>query len=92
MNKGRITKLVCPACEGTGATNLFVGYACFWCRGAKRLPVADALRYADNTFSLAGGGYLGGDHDLDEMRRMEDRARKIYALAEVAPPWKAVLA
>ncbi len=81
----RITKIVCPACEGTGV--VYNVLPCQWCRSAKRLPVADALRYADNLHTIAGGGYIAGDHSLEHMREMEAEAAAIRALVEGhAPP------
>jgi hypothetical protein len=83
----KITKLVCPSCVGTGKFRGSSEFVCRWCKGGKRVPVGTALRYADNLWVLAGGGYLAGDHDYDYMRQMENRARDIYHVAQRKPSW-----
>jgi len=87
--KARITKLVCPSCEGTGKFSLFGTFPCMWCEGLKRVDTTTAKRYADNIWTLAGGGYLAGDHDIKEKNEMEDRAHLVYSLIEEKPPWDA---
>ncbi len=82
----RITKIICPSCEGSGEGLL--DYPCFWCKGTTRLPVADARRYADTTWTFAGGAYVIGDCSYDEMRKQEAKAERIYALTGAVPPWK----
>lgn len=81
----RVTKLLCPTCEGSG--QFLADFVCPSCRGERRISVDDAIRYADWTYVIAGGGYVAGDHDLDDMRRMEARAEAIYALVGRTPPW-----
>lgn len=83
----RVTKIVCPACEGTGIFDL-LDTACMWCGGKKRLPTKEALRYADTIYCLSGGGYIDGDMSLAELRAEEKRAENIYALAGMKAPWK----
>ena len=68
------TKVVCPACI-PGILQLFD--KCLWCGGSKRLPIKDALRYADVVYMCAGGGYITGDYNYTEMRQQEAYARKI---------------
>lgn len=83
---GRITKIVCPSCEGTGKFGVNVA-ACMWCGGDIRIPVATARRYADHIYMIAGGGFVAGDHDYEHKVEMEQRAAKIYALTGEAAPW-----
>lgn len=86
----KITKLVCPSCEGSGLFGLFACYGtpCMWCCGDKRVPVKTALRYADHIWMIAGGGYVAGDHDLEHKQELEKRAEYIYSVAQQSPPWK----
>ncbi|ORE90954.1 hypothetical protein [Aurantimonas sp. 22II-16-19i] len=88
MAEVRITKIICGSCEGTGECRLLAPAPCLWCKGARRLPTADALHYANTVYMLAGGGYIAGDHDLEVMRKMEAQAECIYALSGAVPPWK----
>jgi len=83
----RITKTLCPSCEGTGKFRS-LDFPCMWCRGEKRLPVEKTKQYADQMWMLAGGGYIAGDHDLKEMREMEAKAEGIYELIGEKSPWK----
>lgn len=87
MSKPRITKLVCPSCEGTGQFRGGLSINCMWCRGEKRLPVTDALRYADIEWNFAGGGYIAGDYSFDEMVKQERKAERIYDIAGIPTPW-----
>lgn len=86
MAEARITKIICPSCEGSGKFRS-LDFACMWCGGAIRLPVARARHYADHIFMLAGGGFVAGDHDYEHKVEMEQRAEKIYALTGEAAPW-----
>lgn len=86
MRGYRITKMVCPGCEGSGKCWLFG--TCQLCAGTKRAPIKRALDHANHIYMLAGGGYICGDHSYDDMREMEAKAERVYALAESAPPWK----
>lgn len=88
----RITKIICPSCEGTGDCDLFStpnGHvACLWCAGTRRLMVAEAVRYADHIYMLGVGGYICGDHDLADADRMKAKAEAVCALAQQTPPWR----
>ena len=88
----RISKIICPSCEGTGECDLFAGpwghVKCQWCKGARRLLVAEGIRYADQLYSLAIGGYICGDHDLEDADRMKAKAEAVCALAQQVPPWQ----
>lgn len=87
MTPPRITKIICPCCEGSGMSRL-LKLRCCWCLGARRVPVETAHRYAKLTWNLAGGGYIAGDHDIDTKLEMEKRAEAVYALTGIAPPWQ----
>lgn len=89
----RITKVICPSCGGTGVCDLFRGLPggdvrCNWCKGAKRLPVAEAINYAEFVYTIAVGGYVAGDHDKADADRMTDKAERVYALCQQVPSWK----
>jgi hypothetical protein len=83
----RVTKVICPSCEGSGKFMSSPVLRCMWCRGETRLPVEDARRYADNLWMLAGGGFIAGDHDFDHKIQMEKRAEAVYALTGEKAPW-----
>ncbi len=90
---GRVVRMVCPCCCGSGSSDFVIrgaAFVCGWCRGDGRVQTATALRYADHLFIIAGGGFIAGDHDLADMREIEAQAEAVYALAQIAPPWKAV--
>jgi hypothetical protein len=65
----RIVAIKCPSCKGSGK---FMGasFACLWCKGAKKLRRDDALRYANQSVTLAVGGYITGDLDWKERGEM----------------------
>jgi hypothetical protein len=81
-----VTKVSCPSCKGTGLF-LSMDVPCLWCKGTKKLVASGAKRYADQTYMLAGGGYIDGSHDLADMRRMEAEAEGIYHAVGADPPW-----
>jgi hypothetical protein len=84
----RVTKIVCPSCEGTGKFgSVVMDIPCMWCRGEIRVPVETAHRYADNLWMIAGGGFVCGDHDYTHKIEMESKAAGIYALTGNAAPW-----
>lgn len=81
----RITKILCACCKGKPEDSL-LGF-CMWCSDSKRMSADDAAHYASNLWFIAGGGYIAGDHDLDDMRRMEAEAAAVFALIERPVPW-----
>lgn len=83
----RVTKIVCPSCKGGGWFVKEFKWRCMWCNGKRRLSADDAARYANQTYMIAGGGYIAGDHDYADMRRMEGEAAQVYALLRRSPPW-----
>lgn len=86
MTTVRITKVLCPCCEGTGISPQ-LGFTCMWCGGRKRTSVDTALRYANQNYVLAGAGYIEGD-TLEALRANEAISEKIYAFVGKTPPWK----
>lgn len=86
MVKLRVTKVICPSCEGTGKF-LSLAVLCMWCRGEKRIPTERAHRYARNLHAIADEGFICGDHDYEHKIKMEERAGAIYALTGRDPPW-----
>lgn len=86
-NPLRITKIICPSCEGTGQFRMFGDFDCLWCKGAKRLPVKDARRYADVVWTFAGGDYIAGGSSYEEKIAQEEKAEKIYELTGSKAPW-----
>ncbi|MGY6246217.1 hypothetical protein ACXIUS_01550 [Bosea thiooxidans] len=80
MSGFRITKIVCPSCKGSGRSDLF-DIKCLWCRGAKRLSVADVDAWSAQVWVIAGGGYIAGDHSLADCRTMEAEANAARHLA-----------
>lgn len=86
MTKLRVTKIICPSCEGSGKFR-GLDVRCMWCCGEKRLPVAQAHRYADQLYMIAGGGYVCGDHGLIQKVEMEARAEAVYAITGTKAPW-----
>lgn len=83
----RVTKIVCPSCEGTGVSPLLNGLlACTWCRGDKRLTVDRSKAYASQLYNLSFG-YVLGDLDFDESREMIARAEAVYRAVGFTPPW-----
>lgn len=89
MNGLRITKIVCPSCEGTGKFSSVLDVPCMWCRGNIRISVETGHRYADQLYMLAGGGFICGDHEYDDKVEMEKRAETIYSVTGHTPPWRA---
>lgn len=83
----RITKIVCPSCEGSGKFSTVIDIPCMWCHGATRVPVEKARRYASVLWMIAGGGFIAGDHDFEHKVEMEKRAEKIYTLTGERAPW-----
>lgn len=89
----RITKVVCPSCDGTGLCALFgPDVACNWCKGVKRLPAAEAIGYAETLYTIAVGGYVCGDHGKVDADRMTAKAEAVYALLQQKPSWQEVRA
>lgn len=84
----RVTKIICPSCHGSGRSWLFVQMQCGWCQGSKRMSADDAEAWAQWRNSLGRGGYLCGDHDLEDARRMEAEARTVFALLQRQPTWE----
>ena len=92
MTRVRITKIICPSCNGTGqwatfSTSLMRPVACGWCKGEKRLPVHVACRYADDLYTIAVGGYVSGDHDIKDRDRMTGEAMAIFKIIGERPTW-----
>lgn len=82
----RITKIVCPSCKGSGRAGLF-DISCLWCGGSKRLRVWDVDAWSQQVWVLAGGGYIAGDHSLEDCRAMEaeaNAARRLAGLPELS--------
>lgn len=89
----KITKVRCPSCDGTGiwgSMSIALGRSlpCNWCNGAKRLPAAEAIDYAENIYTIAVGGYVCGDHDKADADRMTAKAEAVYALLQQVPSWQ----
>lgn len=82
MSGARITKLVCPACDGTGATHIFVGYSWSTMRCVMRTPSTRSPA-VDTSPAIMTSTHC---------RKMEREAEVIYSVARVSPPWKAVQA
>ena len=59
-----------------------------WCEGKGRVNASTAKQYADQTYMIAGGGYLDGTHDLADMRAMEAEAESVYRTIKRTPPWR----
>lgn len=88
MSALRITKIVCPSCEGTGKfRGGLLNIPCMWCRGAIRVDVEEARRYADHIWMIAGGGFVLGDHDYSTKVEMEKKAEFVYTLTGSKAPW-----
>lgn len=87
MTMVRVTKIICPSCEGTGQFR-GMNIPCMWCRGETRVSVEVARQHADHIWMLAGGGFIAGDHDFDHKVAMEQKAEAIYDLTGATPPWK----
>lgn len=84
MSGYRITKTICPSCRGSGISPVF-GWVCMWCRGSKRLSVADVEFWSVQTWVIAGAGHIAGDYGFDDMRRMEGEAEAARRLAGLPP-------
>lgn len=78
MAKARLKAIICPCCSGTKRSPS-IGYDCMWCNGTGRVPVVTALRFADQTEAIGRGGYVCGDHDIDDRNRMVAEARAVRA-------------
>lgn len=83
--KIKVTAIKCPSCKGNGLFMNEPGIACMWCKGAKKLKRKDAIHYANQVWMIAGGGYIAGDHNLEDMRIMEAESAKIRALFDLTP-------
>lgn len=90
--KVRITKIVCPRCEGTNAYDISFRvtgetFPCPVCMGERRVSAALARFYADHLYTCAVGGYVTGDHDVKEKDRLTQKAMDIFRLLQEVPPW-----
>lgn len=85
MAEARVTKIICPCCNGGENPPLF--YRCMWCGGEKRIPADRALKWARMVYAIAGGGYVSGDHDFDMMLDMERKAAKVLKLLGLPVEW-----
>lgn len=78
----KITKCKCPSCKGTGK-GLFG--TCMWCRGELKLTKADAIRWAEHVYMLGVGGYICGDHNLEDCNQMKGEANAVRKLFNLEP-------
>lgn len=80
--KVRITKVICPHCEGDPdyVPPLCIFDSCNWCGGDLKLPVSMALQYATNLTVFGYGQYIESDISLAEYREMEAKAKQIRLL------------
>lgn len=67
MSPVRVTKVICPACEGSGYRKMVPRISCGLCRGARRVTPALARRDAREEFTAAYGAC---DCDVERARRM----------------------
>lgn len=75
----KVTKILCPACEGSGDT-LLPSLRCDWCRGSGRMPVSNVERWADREEWVASGAFVvdgGPFEDLEASLRKIALARKL---------------
>lgn len=75
-----ITKIRCPACKGSAKSPS--GFRCLWCDGIGKAKVVNSLRWVSMMKTLARGGYITGDHSLDDMRQMECEAGAVTAFLQ----------
>lgn len=78
----------CPSCKGSGKFRLYPDWRCLWCDGKKKLRKIDALRYADQLVTLGVGGYICGDHDLEDQKKMlreSDAICRAFGAEIIAP-------
>lgn len=82
----KVTAIKCPSCKGTGkfGGDLFDA-PCMWCNGKKKLQKDRAIQYSEHIWMLAGGGYICGDHDLKECRKMEAESSEVRAAFGIEP-------
>lgn len=60
-------------------------------RGARRAEPEgqyDAEAWAQWRYEIGNGGFLTGDHDLEDAHRMEAEAREVFALLQRQPTWE----
>lgn len=84
----RVVAIKCPSCKGSGLFMHMARISCMWCKGVKKLRKNEALRFANNLVTLGIGGYICGDHDLPDQKKMlreSDRICKIFG-AKVFEP------
>jgi hypothetical protein len=85
MTKARLKLIVFPSCKGTGRSPA-LSWRCMWCEGAKGVSKRTALQWASTLEMLAQGGYICGDHDYDDMRRMEAEAKAVRTFIAACAP------
>lgn len=83
----RVTKIICPHCEGDGIDPSSRHGFCAVCLGGGRILPPVARNYADNLYTRATGGYAYGDTDQKEKDRLTKRAMDVFRLLREMPPW-----
>lgn len=73
----KIVAIKCPSCNGSGTFMSESTIKCMWCKGVKKIRKNDALRFANHLVTLGIGGFICGDHDLADQKRMLKEADAI---------------
>lgn len=66
----KIVAIKCPSCNGSGKFMSTNTIKCLWCAGVKKIRKKSALQYANHLVTLGIGGFICGDHDLSDQKKM----------------------
>ena len=85
----KVVAIKCPSCKGSGKF-MSLKFTCLWCKGELKLRKAAALRFADQLVTLGVGGFICGDHDIADQKKMlreADQICKLFSEPVIAPEY-----
>lgn len=78
--KTHITRVKCPVCGGNKVAR-YLPIPCWVCEGTGKATYQKLEMFSGVTESLGGGGYLAGDHSLEDFKHFRKRAEAILQLS-----------
>lgn len=76
----RITRVLCPECEGEGRS--WLGSPCPLCLGERKVSRSQLIDRSLLIGSLGSSGYIEGDLDYDDLMKYRKHADNLRALAK----------